>query len=1033
MLASITGLVRSIAACAALALVALTPVWAGGPAQNQQSTVPASQTNTPASQTNTSVAQLPGSAETSKQQASLLPGLSGIASLQGLIVHHIDFRGVSGARNESLLDIIAQKPSEPLDRVKVRSSLQTLYATGRFASLQVEADRTQNNQVTLVFVARENYFIGGITVDGIPKGGPSANQLVTASKLALGEMFTHEMVELALTRMKKIMEDHGFYQATITADEIPHDETQQMDINFHVQGGEPARVGDVVVRGKPGYSDGQIRDIAKLHSGDKVRGDTITRALTRLRNKYQKQKRLESQVAVVERKYHPESNTLDYTFEIQRGPTVDIHVEGAKVSKGQLKKYVPVYEENAVDDDLLNEGRRNLRDYFQTQGYFDVAIEFKHEADPRDDHLHIVYDINRGERHKLSDVVLEGNKYFGSDLIRERLIMQPAGILLSHGRFSQSILTRDIQSIENLYQANGFAKVKVTSAVQGNVNGDSGRMRVVLRIDEGPQTRVNSLEIVGTSSIPAEEVRSLLTTIEGQPFSDMNVASDRDSVVNYYFNHGFSDVQFETSAKPHAGDATRMDVVYKIIEGKRVFVDRILVSGLENTRPHVVTREFAIKPGDPLSQAAMLESQRRLYDLGIFNEVNMAVQNPNGDAVRKNLLFQTREAKRYTFNYGFGIEIATGANQSAGTAPQGKTGVSPRVSFDVTRINFRGRDQSIIFKSRLGRLQRRALLSFDSPRWFDLPNWRFTVSTFYDNTRDVNTFASERLEASTQLEQVLSRATTLLYRFSYRRVKVDPASFPEGFTPELVPLFSKPVRVGMPSIILLRDRRDDPINATKGNYTTADFGVASGYFGSEANFGRLLIQNATYHSFKRNYVFARNTRIGFETPYANSDFVPLPERFFAGGGNSLRGFAINQAGPRDPQTGTPLGGNAMFVNNLELRLPPVALPFVQENLSFVIFHDMGNVFGEGKQMVKNLVRFSQRNREGCRTLTSTCDFNYMSHAVGGGLRYRTPIGPVRFDLGYNLNPPAFQVLQGANPHSETLRRFNFFFSIGQTF
>jgi outer membrane translocation and assembly module TamA len=149
----------------------------------------------------------------------------------------------------------------------------------------------------------------------------------------------------------------------------------------------------------------------------------------------------------------------------------------------------------------------------------------------------------------------------------------------------------------------------------------------------------------------------------------------------------------------------------------------------------------------------------------------------------------------------------------------------------------------------------------------------------------------------------------------------------------------------------------------------------------------------------------------------------------------MRGFGINQAGPRDLSTGLPLGGEAMFINNLELRTPPIPLPFFGNNLSAVVFHDMGNVFTTPSDMVHNLLRFNQQNRMAClNPTTTTCNFNYMSQAVGTGIRYRTPIGPVSLDLGYNLNPPAFPI--GGNkpePKSDVLRHLNFFFNIGQTF
>jgi outer membrane protein assembly factor BamA len=288
-----------------------------------------------------------------------------------------------------------------------------------------------------------------------------------------------------------------------------------------------------------------------------------------------------------------------------------------------------------------------------------------------------------------------------------------------------------------------------------------------------------------------------------------------------------------------------------------------------------------------------------------------------------------------------------------------------------------------------------------------------------------------------QLTERASKATQLLYRFSYRRIKVDPDSFPAGFSPDLIPIYSEPVRVGMPSITYLRDTRDDPVNSTKGTYNTFDLGVASGYVGSQANFGRILAQNATYYKFWRSFVFARSLRIGVESPYGNLGYIPLPERYFVGGSNSHRGFAINQAGPRDPYSGAPVGGNAMIVNNLELRLPPMPLPYIRDDLSFVLFHDIGNDFGTANEMWKNLFRMNQRDQASCRdvSLAATCDFSYMSQAVGTGVRYRTPIGPVSVDLGYNLNPPIFPVKEPSSgaPYYEQVRHFNFFFSIGQTF
>jgi len=442
----------------------------------------------------------------------------------------------------------------------------------------------------------------------------------------------------------------------------------------------------------------------------------------------------------------------------------------------------------------------------------------------------------------------------------------------------------------------------------------------------------------------------------------------------------------------------------------------------------------------------MVDSQRRLYDLGLFNQVDMAVQNPDGQGPSKDVLFNLQEAKRWTFRYGGGFEFATG-NIPTTNNPQGKTGVSPNGVLEVTRLNMFGRDQTLTMRARVGLLTRRALIGYDAPRLFHRERWRFNVTAFYDNTADVNTFTSERLDGTLQAEQKYNRATTLLYRLSYQRVSVDPNSL--VIDPTLIPLYTKPVRLAIPSFTYVRDTRDNPIDSHKGSYNIADLGLATSALGSEANFGKVLVQNSTYYTFKKRWVFARNTQIGILHPYGTNNFlspppmgsklpteatsVPLPELFFAGGSNSLRGFSINQAGPRDLQTGFPIGGQGLFVNNLEIRTPPVALPYVGDNLGFVFFHDMGNVFDTANHIISGMVQIRQPSIAKCSAPTSkaTCNFNYNPQAVGMGVRYKTPVGPVRLDVGYNLNPTRYPIQK--QDTVETLRHINFYFSIGQTF
>ena len=977
------------------------------------------------------------------------------ARYAGYHVRSLSFQNAQRVDQADLLKAIPLQPGQAIDRKIVHDSIEQLFESGRFRTIAADVTPYSDHSLDVIFVVEEKLFIGSLVVFGAP-GPPTANQLVNGSKLQLGQEFDEDAIASGIERMKRLLAESGYFTPTIRMNSSLDPQHQRIGLSFIVDRGRRAQVGEVVVKGDPGYPPSKIRGITKLHSGQAVSAGRLSRGLTRLRKKYQNSDRLESQVSVVDRNYHLDTNRLDYVFDINRGPIVDVRIEGVHLRRGLIRKYVPIYEEGALDEDLLSEGRRNLRDYFQTKGFFDTQVASKVSQKAGRDL--VIFDVDRGVRHTFSDLVINGNRYFPSETIRERMAIQPADTLQRHGIFSSALLTRDLSVITGLYQANGFQQVKASSRVTDDYKGKSGRLRVDIDIVEGSQTLVRSVQIAGNAHFSDDLLLSQLSTIGGQPFSSYLLANDRDSIVSYYFDRGFPDVQVETAAQPVSGVPNRQDVVFTVTEGRQVFVDNILISGLRYTKPFIVNREFEINQGDPMSQSHILNTQRRLYDLSIFNQVDVAPENPEGSVDKKNLMLQVEEAKRYTFDYGVGFQVQTGnvnsdcQNLTASPTstqvcnPGGGTGFSPLVTFGVTRSNFRGRDDTIVFRTNLGSLQQRALLSYEQPHWLNRNDLTLSFNAFYDSTQNVLTFSSQRLEGSVQALQQWRKGENFLYKYTYRLVKVDQSTL--HISPQLIPLLSRPTRVGVPSFSYVRDHRDDPIDSHKGTFNALDFGVASQIFGSQANYARLFVENSSYYSFAKNkningrsWTFARSTRMGVEETFAAqantvAGTVPLPERFFTGGSNSHRGFGINQAGPRDPQTGFPLGGDGLFINNLELRTPSIALPYIGENLSAVIFHDAGNVFASPGDIFPSLGNWKQPHKETCQPQsTLPCDFNYISQAVGLGVRYRTPIGPVRVDFGYNLNPTVFPVRDDPTrgPYLDHTGRFNFFFSIGQTF
>jgi outer membrane protein insertion porin family len=479
-----------------------------------------------------------------------------------------------------------------------------------------------------------------------------------------------------------------------------------------------------------------------------------------------------------------------------------------------------------------------------------------------------------------------------------------------------------------------------------------------------------------------------------------------------------------------------------------------------------------VHPGDVLNQTALVNTQRKLYDLTLFNNVNAAVQNPNGDQLRKNVLLQFTEAKRWDVTYGVGFQAQTGNPGSCNVEtrlqenlnPYGfcgnSFGVSGLVSLNVSRINLRGSDNSVALNLTYGSLEKIAVLTYTEPHPFGHQNLTFSLSGGYTNAQDVTTYAASRLEGTARVTQKLNKVNTFIYEFEFRRIKVDPDTV--QVAPDQIPLLSEPVKVGGPGLTWIRDtRRPSSLDASGGTYNTVQEFFSDSSFGSQANFNRIDGTNATFYPFGKThkYVFARETRIAYERSFGNGsqELIPLPERIYAGGAESHRGFAINSAGPRDSVTGYPVGGAAAFVNSFELRLPPPTLPYVGNSVSFVLFHDMGNAFVRGRDIWPSFLRFHQPNSEDCKNLslsyqqeaypepnslglTGHCSDNYFSHALGVGARYGTPIGPIRVDFSYNLNPPIFPQIEGYDLSNSAApaqvgqaSHFNFFFSIGQAF
>lgn len=984
--------------------------------------------------------------------AMLSPNLSGQSQYFGRRVVKIEYSPAKqpidpiDLKNSQLV-----KTGAPLRSEDVAGTIDRLYASGYYQNIQVDAE-TAPDGVIVRFITTPTVFTGHVDIVGKIKSPPNPSQLLSAVQLTVGEPFQPEMLETAKANVHQLLEQNGLYESKIDITQALNKDTQQMAVTVRVDSGKRARYEAPVIEGDPKLSDSAIIRatgwrIRFIHWWRQVSASTTQAGLAGIRKKYQSQDRLTGTVNLGGIDYDAARRRVKPKLTLDAGPKVTIKALEAKVSKKRLRRYVPVYQEGTVDRDLLTEGARNLRDYFQSEGYPDVDVTFR-ERPVENGQQVIEYYIAKGQRKKLVHIAFEGNNYFLRDTLEERMFLRTSSLQFWRGRYSEGFRSKDEESITNLYKANGFRDVKVTSTVVNDYHGKHNEIAVIFHINEGPQWTVSNLNVEGVARLDMDLVRTRMSLGAGQPYSELNVASDRNAILTLYSEHGFPKAAFQYSAVPDKR-ARQMTLTYRIQEGPQEFVRDVLLLGMHRTRRDVVASRIAVKAGDPLSLTTVSEAQRRLYNLGLFSRIDAGVQNPDGDASRKYVFYDLEEAKRYNINLGFGAEIARfGATTTNLSSPAGSAGFSPRLTFDITRLNFRGTDHTISLRTRLSNLQQRAALSFSNPNLFNRDGQTLTISGLYDNSRDVQTFSSRREEASVEVSRRISKPSTLSLQFAYRRVSTSDVVIPSLLISPLL----QPVRIGILSVNYIQDRRDDPADSHRGIYNTLNVGFASRYFGSQRTFLKMLGRNATYTPIGKSMVFARQTTFGVITPFSykglsQEEAIPLPEHFFGGGSITHRGFGENQAGPRDAgpavpggtaqATGFPLGGNAVFFNNFELRFP-----LLGENISGVLFEDSGNIY---QTLSDFSFRYHQKDLQ---------DFNYMVHAAGFGIRYKTPVGPIRVDLAYSLNPPTFlgfkgtyQELLNCNPnpppgqpnpgYCQSVRQntghFQFFFSIGQTF
>jgi outer membrane protein insertion porin family len=480
---------------------------------------------------------------------------------------------------------------------------------------------------------------------------------------------------------------------------------------------------------------------------------------------------------------------------------------------------------------------------------------------------------------------------------------------------------------------------------------------------------------------------------------------DRDAIQLAYQDLGYESATVEPRAL-FSADETHVTVAFAIREGPQVFVDHVLIVGNVRTSTSTISHELQVKPGDPFSLSAINDSQRRLTALGLFRRARIT-ELRHGAETQRDLLVTIEESPPTTVGYGGGVEGRLRVVDAGTGAPAGEVfEVAPRAFFEIGRRNVFGKNRSVDFFSSVALhpphdnlpafTEYRLIGTYREPRLLDTNADAFVNATFEQQTR--SSFNFSRRSLSAEIARRITREISAQVSYQIQRTEV----FDERLDPndQLLPLIDRifpQVRLSSFSAAVIRDTRSDPVDPAAGEYFSANGQLAARAIGSQIGFVKSFFTAQAFRAVPHTnrIIFAANARLGVAVGFPRESIdlagdpilitdLPQSERFYAGGDTTIRGFALDRVGtrhvpaePSDTLTEDllPVGGNGLVIVNAELRAP------VSGGFGVVGFLDTGNVFAR----------------------VSNIDLGELRSAVGGGVRYKSPFGPIRLDIGFKVN------------------------------
>ena len=875
------------------------------------------------------------------------------------MVSRVEVRCPVPITREEIEPLVVARPGAPLDEGTIRRTLRNLRLSGLAAEAEVWRRDTAAG-VELVVAMWPEVRVAAVRLEG--ETALAEERLLAEVPQRAGAPLREDRVVRGVYRLSDALEREGYLDATVRVAVSPQSAARTVEVAYQLAPGARATVGEVEIEGLGAAAPlEEALSALRLRAGEPYRPRLAREDGERLQRFLYRRGYGNAEVeAPSERR---QGTRVDLLWRVHAGPHIELTVEGAERRELEKRDLLPFLGDAGYDEALLLQSLAQIRRDYQERGYFRVAV---HREERREaEHIRLRLVIAPGQRYRLDSVGFAGELSFPAERL-ERLLATERRRLLApgSGRLVDEVLNEDLSNLRSFYALEGFARARIGPP---RVEEDGESLRVVIPINEGERRVVESVTIDPAAELAESETLRGLALAPGAGYHPFHVDAAVERLRGLLDDRGYRAAIVAPEVTWPAPD--RAAVHLRVLAGERSLVETVVVRGNARTRTSLVRRFLGIDNGEPIASRTLLEAQRALYGLGVFSTVRVTAPVHDGEFTAHSVLVEVEEGKTRSLVLGAGWDSEDG----------------PRGVFRAALLNLGGRLSSVQLDALVSDKEQDLRLLYRQPYF---ARWRIEsrALAFVEQERRP-AFEVRRRGVGVGLIRTFHPLRVGAY-LNYRLVDE------EVFEPTTLEREDTEARVASVSTTALYDRRDDPVDPTRGWSAYLEVEHAEPFLAADAEFDKLFGQLTWVQPLGRVGSIAASARGGRLFPHGEAppggeaiDAVPVSELYFAGGRTSHRAFRRDELGILgetlvldDDGDPVPLGGSDLVLLNLDWRFP------IAGDFGGVVFVDAGNVWRDHGNV----------------------DLGELRPGAGVGLRYRLPFGPLRLEVGWKLDREPFE-------------------------